>query len=73
MTLAAAKAANPKQVIFFGFQQRWSPEYQAAEKILRTGQIGELVLMRSEWMVGGIRPGARPQITPEMEKRAWYH
>ncbi|MBL0155669.1 MAG: Gfo/Idh/MocA family oxidoreductase [Bryobacterales bacterium] len=72
MTLAAAKAANPKQVIFFGFQQRWSPEYQAAEKILRTGQIGELVLMRSEWMVGGIRPGARPQITPEMEKRAWY-
>ena len=34
--------------------------------------MGELVLMRSEWMVGGIRPGVRPQITPEMEKRAWY-
>ena len=71
-TLAAARAAGPKQVIFFGFQQRWSPEYLAAEKILRTGQMGELLLMRAEWMVGGIRPGVRPQLTPEMEKRAWY-
>ena len=72
MTLAAAKAASPKQVIFFGFQQRWSPEYLAAEQILRSGQLGELLLMRAEWMVGGIRVGVQPKITPEMEKRAWY-
>lgn len=72
ITQAAARTASPKQVIFFGFQQRWSPEYLAAENILRSGRMGELRLMRAEWMVGGIRPGPPPQLTPEMEKRAWY-
>lgn len=72
ITLAAARAASPKQVIFFGFQQRWSPEYQAAEKILRTGQMGALLLMRAEWMLGGVVPKSAAKLTPEMEKRNWY-
>jgi len=35
--LAAAETADPSKTIQFGFQQRYSPEYLAAEKILRTG------------------------------------
>jgi predicted dehydrogenase len=72
---AAVEAARPDQVVFFGFQQRWSPEYQAAEKILRSGEFGELMLMRAEWMVGGIRlkgePLPRPA-TPDGDARMWY-
>jgi len=68
----AADSARPDKVIFFGFQQRWSPEYMAAEKLVKGGEIGQLLLLRSEWMVSGIRPGVRPQMTPEMEQRLWY-
>jgi predicted dehydrogenase len=71
--LSAAKSAKPGQVIFFGFQQRWSPEYLAAEQIIRSGKLGEIVLMRSEWIVGGIRPadgGAKP--TTQQLERIWY-
>lgn len=49
----AARAADPAKAISFGFQQRHSPEYLAAERILRSGQLGEVVLMRSDWLLGG--------------------
>ncbi len=68
----AAESARPDKVIFFGFQQRWSPEYIAAERLVKGGEIGQLLLLRSEWMVSGIRPGVRPEMTPEMEQRLWY-
>jgi predicted dehydrogenase len=68
----AAQAARPDRVIFFGFQQRWSPEYLAAEKLIKSGEIGQLLLMRAEWMVSGIRPGPAPQLSPEMAQRVWY-
>lgn len=72
--MAAAKASKPEKVVFFGFQQRWSPEYLAAEKILRSGQLGELLLMRAEWMVGGIRLKQRPEAEMPKERldRMWY-
>lgn len=71
--LAAAKSAKPGQVIFFGFQQRWSPEYLAAEQIIRSGRMGEILLMRSEWIVGGIRlDGQERKMTPEQLERVWY-
>ncbi len=72
--MRAAEAADPSKVIAFGFQQRFSPEYLAAEKILRTGQLGELTLMISYWIWGGsaFRPGNIPQPTTELDKiRSW--
>ncbi len=68
---AAAKRMSADRVCFFGFQQRWSPEYLAAEKLLRDGKIGELLLMRAEWMVGGIRFGG-PVPTQEQAAKMWY-
>lgn len=68
---AAARRMAPEKVCFFGFQQRWSPEYMAAEKLLRDGRIGDLLLMRAEWMVGGIRFGGRPP-APEALAKMWY-
>lgn len=71
--LAAAVKADPAKHIQFGFQQRYSPEYLAAEKIIRSGQLGEIALMRSHWMVGGVSVRRRQQeMTPEMEARMWY-
>lgn len=69
--LAAAERADKSKHIQFGFQQRYSPEYLAAEQIIRTGKLGEIALMRSHWMVGGVSAKARP-LTPEMEMRTWY-
>jgi myo-inositol 2-dehydrogenase / D-chiro-inositol 1-dehydrogenase len=51
--LAAAEKADPAKTIQFGFQQRFSPEYLAAEKILRAGKIGRLSSMMSYWILGG--------------------
>lgn len=68
---AAAASMKPSQVVFFGFQQRFSPEYLAAEQLLRTGKLGELLLMRAEWMVGGIRVNA-PKPSEEQLARMWY-
>jgi predicted dehydrogenase len=68
---AAARQMSADKVCFFGFQQRWSPEYLEAEKLLREGKIGDLLLMRAEWMVGGIRFD-RPAPAPEQAARMWY-
>lgn len=72
---AAAKRSDPSKVIFFGFQQRWSPEYLAADKLIHSAEFGELNLMRSEWMVGGIWLKGKPRseyFNPAEEARAWY-
>jgi predicted dehydrogenase len=71
--LAAAKTADKTKHIQFGFQQRYSPEYLTAENIVRSGQLGELALMRSHWMVGGATPKGRTRpIPPDREARMWY-
>jgi len=51
--MRAAGRADKSKTIAFGFQQRFSPEYLAAEKILRSGQLGDLTLMISYWIWGG--------------------
>ncbi|MGQ9634626.1 MAG: Gfo/Idh/MocA family protein, partial [Bryobacteraceae bacterium] len=63
--------------IQFGFQQRYGPEYLAAEKIITSGRLGELLLMRSHWMVSGqIKPPAQPRPVyaslAEEKLRNWY-
>lgn len=71
--LAAAARADKSKHIQFGFQQRYSPEYLAAEQIIRSGKLGEIVLMRSHWMVGGVQPKSRTRpLSPEREERTWY-
>jgi len=69
--LAASEKADKTKHIQFGFQQRYSPEYLAAEQIVRSGQLGDMALMRSHWMVGGLNPKA-PAPSPEAAERAWY-
>lgn len=71
--MAAAQRAGQSRHIQFGFQQRFSPEYLAAEKIIRSAQFGEIALMRSHWMVGGVQPMSRQRpVAPEAEARMWY-
>jgi len=69
----AAKRADASKVIQFGFQQRFSPEYLAARDILRSGQLGELLLMRSDWMLGGaaLRAFQSPYPAEEQRIRHW--
>jgi myo-inositol 2-dehydrogenase/D-chiro-inositol 1-dehydrogenase len=70
--LAAAGRADKSKHIQFGFQQRYSPEYLAAEQIIRSGQLGPVNLMRSHWMVGGIRPKEQAPPPPDRAARMWY-
>lgn len=71
--LAAAHRADSAKHIQFGFQQRFSPEYLNAEQIIRGGKLGEIGLMRSHWMVGGVNPKT-PQApaSTDREVRVWY-
>lgn len=71
--LAASVNADPSKHIQFGFQQRYSPEYLTAEQVIRSGQLGEIALMRSHWMVGGVNPPSRETPIPkDREDRVWY-
>jgi myo-inositol 2-dehydrogenase/D-chiro-inositol 1-dehydrogenase len=68
--MRAVEGADKSKTIFFGFQQRYSPEYLAAEKILRSGQLGELLLMKSDWILGGARlTSDRPNVPPASEEQ----
>jgi hypothetical protein len=72
--LAASKRADPAKVIQFGFQQRFSPEYLAAEKRLLSGEMGDLTLMMSYWVWGGNAfRSVPPSPYPEQERmvRHW--
>lgn len=71
--LRAAAQADRSKTIQFGFQQRFSPEYLAAERILRAGKIGQLTAMMSYWILGD-RPmtSFQPPYPPEDAKlRLW--
>ncbi len=67
----AAQNAEKSKHIQFGFQQRYSPEYLAAEQIVSTGKLGELLLMRSHWVVGGA-PLKKSAFTPGDKVTDWY-
>jgi predicted dehydrogenase len=75
--MSAGDRADKTKHIQFGFQQRYGPEYLAAEKIISSGQLGEMLLMRSHWMSGGqVKPPARPRPTyaslAEEKLKNWY-
>jgi len=71
--MRAAEKADKTKTIAFGFQQRFSPEYLAAERILREGKIGKMTLMLSYWILGGPPPEHfESKYPPEEEKlRNW--
>lgn len=69
--VAAAQRADKSKHIQFGFQQRHSPEYLAAEEVVRTGKLGELLLMRSHWVVGGA-PLTATAFTAHDKITDWY-
>ena len=54
--LNAAARADKSKTVQFGFQQRFSKEYQTALKILRDGRAGQLSMMESYWVLGGTPP-----------------
>ncbi len=71
--LEAAGRADKSKTIQFGFQQRFSPEYLAAEQVLRSGKLGQLTLMESYWVLGGVPPSSfQSPYPPEEQKiRHW--
>ena len=72
--LKAAEQADPKKTIQFGFQQRFSPEYLTAMDLYKSGKIGEMKMMMSYWVLGGVPPKnfKPPNFAPEEEKiRLW--
>lgn len=60
--LRAGEKANKQKTIQFGYQQRFSPEYLTAMDYLKKGRIGEMKLMMSYWVLGGVppKPPAKP-------------
>ncbi|HBY64626.1 MAG TPA: hypothetical protein DEH78_32810 [Solibacterales bacterium] len=52
--LKAGLAADPTKTIQFGFQQRFSPEYIKGLNYLKDGTLGEMKLMMSYWVLGGV-------------------
>jgi myo-inositol 2-dehydrogenase/D-chiro-inositol 1-dehydrogenase len=71
--MRAADSAPPALVIQFGFQQRFSPEYLRGMERLRKGDLGELSMMMSFWVLGGVPPRTfKSPYSPEEQKlRHW--
>ncbi|MFB3829005.1 MAG: Gfo/Idh/MocA family protein [Bryobacteraceae bacterium] len=68
--LAAALRADKSKTIVFGFQNHFSPEYRAAEEIVRTGKLGDLLLMECHFIKGGVSD-RKIQHPPEERIRHW--
>jgi myo-inositol 2-dehydrogenase / D-chiro-inositol 1-dehydrogenase len=71
--MRAGEAADKSKTIYFGFQQRFSPEYLKAERILRDGKIGDMKMMMSYWVLGGVPPKEfnSPYPPEEQKIRHW--
>jgi len=70
--IAAGKKADPAQIIAFGYQQRYGPEYLEAYKRVHSGEIGELANARAYWISND--PFTRKAYAdPAVEKlRNWF-
>jgi myo-inositol 2-dehydrogenase / D-chiro-inositol 1-dehydrogenase len=70
--IAAGKKADKTKTIFFGFQQRYGPEYLEAYKRIRNGDLGELVNARGFWISND--PFNRRPFTdaPTEKLRNWF-
>lgn len=59
------RKADTRKTIQFGFQQRYSPEYLTARDYVRNGRIGEVKLMTSFWVLGGLASAQGQNIAPD--------
>ncbi|MGJ5817485.1 Gfo/Idh/MocA family protein [Paludibaculum fermentans] len=76
--MQAGRKADPRKVIQFGFQQRFSPEYLKARELVAAGRLGELKILMSFWILGmspRLAPPAAqpyPELPEEMRRvRLW--
>ncbi len=72
--MKAGEMADKSKSIQFGFQQRHSPEYLAAEKIWKDGKIGPITMMESFWILGGVAPQGpfkSPYPVEDQQARHW--
>jgi predicted dehydrogenase len=76
--MRAGEKARKDRTIQFGYQQRFSPEYLTAMQYLKEGRIGEMKLMMSYWVLGGVPPTPPPgplkkfnELTEEEKIRQW--
>jgi predicted dehydrogenase len=69
--LKANAAADKTKTIQFGLQQRFSPEYLTAMQYANSGKIGDIKMMMSYWVLGGVppKPAAAPQKPPTEEEK----
>lgn len=71
--LKAGERADTSKTIQFGYQQRFSPEYLTAMSLLKAGRIGDMKLMMSYWVLGGLPPTVfnNPYTGPDEKIRNW--
>lgn len=52
--LEAARKVKPNQMVMIDFQQRWGKDYREAYERVRSGEIGEIRMVRSAWIGGDL-------------------
>jgi len=69
--LKAAKTADPTKRITVDFQQRYGKDYRRAYELVKSGQLGEIKMVRGAWIGNG--PPIKKGVPAAEEKiRNWY-
>lgn len=68
--LAAAKKADKTKRISVDFQQRYGKDYRTAYQTLKSGQLGEVKMIRASWMAGDL-PLRKGHPASEEKMRNW--
>ncbi len=71
--LAAARRADESKRISVDFQQRYGKDYRTAHHIVRSGKLGEILMIRGAWMAGDLplRTG-HPESEEKMRNWLFY-
>ncbi|MCI0628378.1 MAG: Gfo/Idh/MocA family oxidoreductase [Acidobacteria bacterium] len=73
--IRAAKSADRKLNISFGFQQRYGPGYRKAKQLIDSGGIGPIRMAHSHWIKGAVTGDEKPAPLPRNEEekiRQWF-
>jgi predicted dehydrogenase len=68
--IEAAKKADPTRRISVDYQQRYGKEYRKAYDIVKSGQLGEIKMVRAAW-IGGDLPRRTGHPAAEEKMRNW--
>ncbi len=67
----AAFRADPQRRITVDFQQRYGKDYRRAHQLVRSGELGRILMVRASWFGGG--PPLKTGHPPEQERvRNWF-